>query len=182
MRQLSFLPKVGLDHGHGVKAGRRKEGRPLDPKRPIHLVLRSERAKGQWSMLHPKNRKRVNDFVVSTMAKHGVRKLQYANVGNHLHLVIRYRSRIQFQAFLRELTGRLACLITGATKAVPVDGFWQGLAYTKIVHWGRHLLRTLEYAILNQLEAQGMSRLNARDLLSGLRLESSGIGRPVVPT
>ena len=48
-RQLSFLPSfkslnTALKHGGDVRKGRRKVARPVDPKRPIHLVLTSSRA------------------------------------------------------------------------------------------------------------------------------------------
>jgi len=74
-----------------------KTARPLDPKRPVHLVLRSSRAKGPWSLLHPKNERRVRRVLDVTAAKYGVRVYRFANVGNHLHLLIMARSRRIFR-------------------------------------------------------------------------------------
>jgi len=67
-KQLSFLPKQELQHGGELTRGRRKTARPLDPKRPVHLVLRSSRAKGPWSLLHPKNERRVRRVLDVTAA------------------------------------------------------------------------------------------------------------------
>ena len=83
-KQLSFLPKQELQHGGILSKGRRKTARPMDPKRPLHLVLRSSRAKGPWSLLHPKNERRVKHELEVTSAKYGIRVYRFANVGNHL--------------------------------------------------------------------------------------------------
>ena len=82
-RQLSFLSKVSLEHGGQLRQGRRKIARPIDPKRPLHLVLRSTKARGEWSMLRPQNEHRVRRIVDETASKYSIRLHRYANVGNH---------------------------------------------------------------------------------------------------
>jgi hypothetical protein len=42
------------EHGGSIRQGRRKLARPVDPKRPLHVVLRSEKAKGDLSLLRGK--------------------------------------------------------------------------------------------------------------------------------
>ncbi len=51
MKQQSFLPKLPTAHGGDLRNGRRKVARPFSHKNAIHVVLRSHRARGRWSML-----------------------------------------------------------------------------------------------------------------------------------
>ncbi len=155
-KQLSFLPKMRFDHGGDIGKGKRKERRPFDPKRPLHLVLRSVRAKGEWSLLHHKNKDRVRDIVYKTAEKEGVKIYSFANVGNHIHLLIFSKKKRHFQKFLRIIAGLIAIIITGATKANPVGRFWEKLAYSRIVTWGREYLTLKAYLIKNLLEASGL--------------------------
>jgi hypothetical protein len=48
-----FSFKTRSTHGGELARGKRKTMRPLDPKQALHLVLRSSKAKGSLSMLHP---------------------------------------------------------------------------------------------------------------------------------
>jgi hypothetical protein len=52
-------------------------------------------------------------------------------------------------------------LITGARKANPAGKFWDHLAYSVIVNWGRHFRKVTDYVIKNLFEAAGV--LNAKD-------------------
>jgi hypothetical protein len=106
-RQLSFLPPARRKHGGEVRQGKRKEARPFNPKLAVHLILKSSRARGTWSMLHPRHKGRVYWLIESKAEKHSVRVYQFANVGNHLHMLIRARSHASFKRFLRELSGAI---------------------------------------------------------------------------
>lgn len=81
-----------------------KRKRSLDSKRPIHLVLRAN----QSGMRSPRTHVGVNRLMTSTAQKYGVTIYEYANVGNHLHAVIRLKRLDRWAAFIRELTGRIA--------------------------------------------------------------------------
>jgi REP element-mobilizing transposase RayT len=156
-RQLSFLPKIRLDHGGATAKGRRKVARPFDPKRPLHLVLKSSRACGSWSLLHPKNAPQVEEILRSNARKHGVRLYRVMNVGNHLHLLVSAKTRTAFQSFLREMAGAVAFRVTGAKKTHPIGGrFWDALAYSRIVTWGREFKALHDYLIKNAFEAAGV--------------------------
>src|SRR5437773_904919 len=50
-------------HGGAYAMGKRKTRRPYDSKRPIHLVLRSKRARGELSMLRFRNRNHIHNLV-----------------------------------------------------------------------------------------------------------------------
>jgi hypothetical protein len=87
--------------------------------------------------------------------RHGVKVYEYANAGNHVHLLLRARRRSEFQAFLRAFAGLAARLVTGARRGRPVGKFWDELAYSRVIHWGREFVLVREYVIQNELESLG---------------------------
>jgi hypothetical protein len=123
-------------------------------------------------MLHPKNVRVIDGFVAKTARKWGIRVHERANVGNHLHLLVRARSRREFQAFLRELAGGIAMRITGSRKSFSLAGgrFWDELAYTRVVSWGRDFTRVSLYIVTNLFEAAGL--ISAREKSHGLRAKN----------
>jgi REP element-mobilizing transposase RayT len=95
----------------------------------MHITLRSRRARGEWSILKPQNKARVIQILDSASEKYHVRVQRFANVGNHLHLLISARTRKEFQGLLRVLAGQIAFVITDAKKGAPAKGgkFWNKL-------------------------------------------------------
>ncbi len=166
-KQLSFLPTPLKEHGGSFRKGKRKAQRPFDPKRPLHLTMRSSKARGSRSLLQHKWR--VWGLLQKVSDKHQVRVYRFANVGNHLHMLVQVRKREQLQRFLREFTGGVANLVTGSIKGRP-GKFWDGLAWSKIVDWGRQFQAAARYVLLNVLEGVG-----ARDSQLLARLERNGI-------
>jgi REP element-mobilizing transposase RayT len=150
-RQLSLLPRLDLRHGGVQRAGKRKTFRPLDPKRPLHVVLKSSRARGAWSLLA--HERVVKTTLDRTARKHGVRVLQFVNVGNHLHLNLRFRKRENLQRFFKEFAGRVAFSITGARKTQARGRFWDHTLFTRIVEWGRDFAGLNRYFTKNFFEA-----------------------------
>jgi REP element-mobilizing transposase RayT len=63
-----------------------------------------------------------------------VRIHDFANVGSHLHLLVRIRRRQALQAFLRSFAGIVARKVTGAKRGRPLhDGpFWSALACRRV--------------------------------------------------
>jgi REP element-mobilizing transposase RayT len=178
-RQLSLLPKFKKqppEHGGQLGRGKRKSARAIDPKQLLHTVLRSSRARGPWSMLHSRNCARVDDATRRIARKHGVRLYRYANVGNHLHLLVKTPSRTVFKNFLRELAGGVSMIVTGSkkghalAKAGDQRGFWDYLPYTRIVSWGRDFENLKLYFVKNLFEAAGLLTPRAKAL--GLKVIS----------
>lgn len=99
---------------------------------------------------------RVRTVVSIAAEKNHVKIEQFANVGNHLHLLIRVKTRDGFKNFLRTITARIAILVTGAVKGRPFGKFWDHLAFSRIVEWGRDLIGTREYLTKNQFEGEGI--------------------------
>ena len=115
-------------HGGDSGKGKRKVERPLSRKKWIHLVLKSDKAKGKYSFLSAKNKTVVEGLLKQKAKKFGVSVADMANVGNHIHLKIKITSRESFQKFLKSVTTLIARRVTGARKGKPFGRFWQGLA------------------------------------------------------
>ena len=86
----------------------------------------------------------------------------HANVGNHLHLLIKTRSRSysvareQFQAFLRRFSGELAFQIMGAKKGDARGRFWDAIPFTRLIQWGSDFAGAKIYVFKNLFEAAGV--------------------------
>jgi REP element-mobilizing transposase RayT len=154
-RESQKTPRL-LEHGGEVRKGKRKIARPLIAKTPLHIVLRSSRAKRGWSMLRPAFANRIKLTARALARRCDVRLYRYANVGNHLHVLAQARSRPEFQSFLRAFAGVTARIVTGARRGNPVGKFWDRLAYTRVVSWGRDFRSVGAYVKQNQDEALGL--------------------------
>lgn len=153
---LSDAFKVHTEHGGSIRKGQRKLRRPLDPKRPIHLVLRSSKARGALSLWHHKHAWKVELLTRKCARRFGVRIYEYANAGNHLHLVVRGSTREGLQNFFRKFAGATAQLVTGAKKGRAFGKFWDSVIYTRVLEWGRSLRSARNYVTLNAIESGGV--------------------------
>src|SRR4051794_31766319 len=113
-RQLSFLPPLKRVFDAQLRKGKRKTERPYFAHLPLHVTMRSARARGSRSLL--RHKWRVLDLLHRTAKRHRIEIYRFANVGNHLHLLITAKDRMGLRAFLREFAGRVAMLITGSVK------------------------------------------------------------------
>ncbi len=113
--QLKLFKTPGLAYGGTLRNTRkgRAHGRPLSVKHTMHLVLRSSKAKGDWSFLKPRNRHKIDQILLKFSRRFGVKILSAANVGNHLHMQIQLSSRATYRPFIRAITAAIAISITG---------------------------------------------------------------------
>lgn len=161
--------KKAKEHGGTLSLGKRKTFRPIDPKQALHVVLRSSKAKGALSMLHPNHCNSIEKFVKKTAIHWGVKLYRYANVGNHIHLLVQVPTREAWKRFSKELSGGIAQIVTGAQKgsaltrpqddSIPESakrGFWDHVLYTRIVSFGRDFNGMCRYIIKNLFEAAGV--------------------------
>jgi REP element-mobilizing transposase RayT len=168
LNQNAGNPKKG-EHGGSLSIGRRKTYRPIDPKQALHVVLRSSKAKGALSLLHPRHCNAIESFVQRTAKRWGVRVYRFANVGNHLHLLVQVPTREAWKRFSKELSGGIAQIVTGAQKGSALSrnndqtipesarrGFWDHLLYTRIVSFGRDFKGMCRYIIKNLFESAGV--------------------------
>lgn len=166
-KKQSYLPGFKLSptnrfHGGESTVGKRKTVRPIDPKQTLHVILKSSQARGEQSMLHPKHVDHIHDYTHKVAKKWGIKLYRYANVGNHIHLLVKVPSRALWQRFIRELSGGIAIIVTGAKKGSGLSknkthrGFWDYLAFTRIVAFGRDFKNMKTYLVKNLFEAYGV--------------------------
>lgn len=110
---------------------RRKIKRPLVNGMPTHVVFKSSKAKGDLSFY-------AHKILVAKLLKEKSRKfyievLDWVNMGNHLHLKIRFKDRKYVGMFLKSFSATLARKITGAKKGNRFGKFWDGLVYTRVL-------------------------------------------------
>lgn len=181
-RQFSldrYLPKHQrrrIAYGGDQSRGTRKIRRPLDPRRPLHLVLRSSLAKGERSFLKTGTKHFVHDALQAAARKFGIRVLEWANVGNHIHLVIRFREADNVGRFLRAFCAKVSMRQLGVRKGESCEQvlkakrrFWDATPFSRIVYErllpGFGLLR---YLRKNQFEGLGWDARSARMLAAQL--------------
>ena len=155
-KQLSFWKAPLKSHGGAASLGKEKKARPIATKKPMHVILRSGRARGEWSLLS--RQKEIEETLRKLAKKFHVRVYSHANVGNHLHLLLQAQRREDFQNFLRVFPQAVVFLVTGARKGKPVGRFWDALAFSRIVEWGKDFENALDYLKKNLLEGRGMPR------------------------
>jgi len=178
MQQLSLLKPSAKSYGGELLKTRkgRSQARPIATKDSMHLVLRSSKATGEWSFKYKNNVAKVRGIVEKFAAKHGVKVISLANVGNHLHFHIKLRHRKAYKPFIRAITAAIAMAITGTSrwkplKKKPKDKFWDYRPFTRIVQSYRAFLNLKDYIEVNQLEGLGVSRIAARFILASSRRE-----------
>lgn len=120
---------------------------------PFHLVLRSSKASGALSFLHRKNKVKVEGVVRHQASKFDVRIAKFATVGNHLHLMLRFSRRKNFQKFLKSVTALIARFITGARRGNPFGKFWDALAFTRVLVTPKERAIVVKYVSANVVEA-----------------------------
>ncbi len=122
----------------------------------MHVVFKSLRATGAWSLLRKAKEVRVRVNEVAQQFE--VKLLDYANGGNHLHLAIQAKKKKQIQDFLRVLPQAVAFLVTGTRKGNPIGRFWHELVFSRIVEWGEDWDWIQKYFEINRREVAGEDR------------------------
>jgi hypothetical protein len=141
------------EHGGDIRRGRRKLERPVSVRKPIHVTLHSDRAHGDWSML--RHQRRVREALRVCARRSAVRIYDLANVRTHLHLLVRARQRPAFRAFCGRSLASSREPSPARDEGAPVVGgrFWSGLAWSRVVTWGREYWNVRRYIFHNQIEA-----------------------------
>jgi REP element-mobilizing transposase RayT len=136
--------------GSLLKNSHAKTKRPWSPKASMHLVL-----KGSDHKLKYYDR-RVEKIIERQACNHLIKIYSLQNVGNHIHLVIKSRTKISLSNFLRAICG----LVAKQTKIK-----WLQRPFTRIVRWGSAYQKLKNYMTINHYESQGYSRPQARFML-----------------
>lgn len=166
MKQKNFFKASVSSHGGSLSIGKRRSRRPIHTKNSLHIVLRSEIATGSRSLM--KNSQLVRRITLKASKRFNVQVYEKAICGNHLHLLIRGKSKINVQNFFRVLAGHIAQEILrqfpltekergGAPKQKGClknrRKFWSLLLFSRVVGWGRDFANVSSYVIQNTREA-----------------------------
>lgn len=157
-------PRDWTEYGGELRKTRegRKTKRPLSYRQTMHVVLRSSKAKGEWSFRKARHRKNILRLVEKFSVMYDVQILSMANVGNHLHLHVKLMRREAYIAFIRAVSGAIVMTVTGVSRwtkrTAEKSKFWDHRPYSRIVLSLRHFLNLKDYVAENQLEGQGISR------------------------
>lgn len=150
---------VGLkgrkEHGGSINRRKRKEARPINCKNPLHVVLKSEKAKGPLYL--PYHHKKLKTLIRRCAKKYKISIYEQAIAHNHLHLLVRGKSRKSLHDFFRVLAGLSAKAVTGATKGKPFGRFWTYLLYSRLMTNSAYEFEIVSgYILQNELETQGL--------------------------
>lgn len=110
---------------------RRKVRRPLLTGNVHHVVFKSSKAKGRLSFYAHKPL--VKRLLEEKSRRFFVQIQDFVNMGNHLHLKVKFKDAKRFQQFLKSFSALLAREITGAKKGNPFGKFWDGLVFTRVL-------------------------------------------------
>jgi REP element-mobilizing transposase RayT len=164
MKQLSLIPITPSRKSFGGSRlnSHPKTARPLSTKNPIHLVLKSEIAKGSQSFLKGSHAPKIDGIIRKQANTSGIRLYHFVNVGNHLHLVIKTPNRRAYNRFIRATTGLIARLLLRKergpereqkTHRRSTGAFWVARPFTRIASWGREYLFLKSYMVKNRIQA-----------------------------
>lgn len=135
--QLELIPQKNLKIIKARSFGgvsfkkRRKVARPLCVGLIHHVVFKSSKALGKSSFYTHK--KLVSSLLKERSKKYYIEILDWVNMGNHLHLKVRFNDKVKFQNFTRTFAAILARKITGAHRGNTFGRFWDGIVFTRIL-------------------------------------------------
>ncbi len=155
-KQASFhgFPKEQRAFAPGKRTTRAsRRYRPRGAKEAMHLVLRSDSARGPKSLL--KYDGVVRAVIAKLAQKHGVRIYRVVNAGNHLHITLKLSKLFLWKGFISGITGGIARAV-GFKRDSAKNGFWNSRPFTRLIAWGRDYNIVKDYHALNQLETDGV--------------------------
>ena len=169
MKQIQLIKKQKLEYGGELLKTRkgRSGPRPLDTKNTIHLVLRSTKAKGEWSFLKPENDKKIRRILQKFSVKYTIQILSFSNNGNHLHIHIKLVSRYTYKPFIRAITAAIRMAVTKVSRwNKSKEKFWDLRPFTRVVVSFKAFMNLKDYIKINQLEVF-YGREHAKQLVKG---------------
>lgn len=141
----------------------RQGPRPLSVDNSMHFVLRSTQAKGRWSFRQPRHFQRIEKILKSFAEKHGIDIYSQAIHLNHVHLQAKVPSVQSYKRFIRAITAAIAMAVTGMSRWNPLDiKFWDRRPYSRIVLGYAEEVTLHDYIEINNYEAAGFTREEAR--------------------
>lgn len=116
--------------------GNPRTARPISFSKPVHLVLKSEFARGKKSFLRKTFGSRIESSARRLAKLTNLRLFRFVNAGDHLQLIVLVRSRKAFNKFVRAFTGFVARVMLDAERGRAQDKkFWIARPFTRILNW-----------------------------------------------
>ena len=129
----------------------------------MHFVFRSELARGKWSFLQKQNAVFIRTLLPRLAKRFQVTLYEMSTNSNHIHLLLRGKTREGIQKFLMVANGQIAQKVTGARKGNPLgQRFFDKIPFSRIVEWGKAFNIVRRYVIQNVWEAAGIIRYQPR--------------------
>lgn len=188
LKTISKKARPNIEYGGSLAKKRRRSLRPLNPKKSHHITLKSYQAIGKRSLF--RHKKMILKILRKNSERYRVKVYEYAIQGNHLHLLVKGKSREELQNFFRVFAGHTAQNILKdfpiLTQNLPAKGgapetkkecrknqrkFWSYLIYTRIVQWGRDFKNVVHYIEKNTLELLGLITYVRRPLFKNLYVQ-----------
>lgn len=172
--ELFANQNIKLSFGGSSRKGNPKIARPFSTKHFMHVVLKSEKAYGEYSLLHFE--RNIIKLSKSLGRRLGVEIKDIVVMGNHIHLLVKCLKRSALANFLRAFSGILVRKIIGAEKGMALqDGarlkigeFFTCRPFSRVVAAGKKSFVTLKrYFDLNRLEKLGWSKNEGRSFIKG---------------
>lgn len=147
--------------------------RPMDSKKALHVVLKSSLAKSLKSFKHKNNEQKIYDIIDKAAKNFGIKFYDYANGGNHLHLLIKVHSRENYVKFIKVITGLIARFVNKVERGYPgKTKFWDSRPFSRIVHFGKDFEKVKSYFLRNILEALGWIKYQKRKVVANKQWRS----------
>lgn len=147
MRQKTLfkVSEYTSEHGGTLAIGKRKSRRPLSLNLPHHFTLKAD-TKKSGSMIRQRNV--VSNTITKFSRRFHVTIHNKSINSNHCHMLISFKSRPSYLAFIRAVT---------ATIALKTKVKWIQIPFSKMIHWGREFRNAWWYIERNTHEALGVT-------------------------
>ncbi len=173
--------------GSLLKRGHARTARPLSSKDFTHIVLKSDLAKKteKSDLRMITKRLQIENIIKTDLKNFGVRIHKLAIASNHIHLLISFKNRRKYFAWIRRITGLIARFMLQKQRGIALNGnqiqkplknklsFWSQRPFTRVVIWGRDYKTVFNYIEKNILEALGFIPYMPRGLIRLKRILST---------
>ncbi len=109
-------------------------------------------------------------LLLDLAAQYNLTVYEFTNVGNHLHLLVKAKTKRELQTFLRVFPQKVIFLVTGTKKGQPVGKFFHTHVFSRLVDWGRDFQNLKFYFTKNFLESEGVDAETLRAFRAGRKL------------
>ncbi len=130
-----------------------RQRRPRCTRRSMHVVLKSDIAKGMFNLR--RHKEKIRRLIFKLGFKNGVRVYRLVNVGNHIHISIKLMETEKWKGFISGVSGGIASIVGFKTCAAR-KSFWNSRPFTRAVNWGQDYRQLKLYFDYNFLQTTGL--------------------------